>query len=238
MLDVGSNNGAFSHSIMQLAPDHVRMNFTLIEPQARFVQPLAKIVDFARTKPNMTARHVAAVAANHDRDMMFYTSKNHQAASAVESNALRYGVSSKARVQAVDLSHVLRDTWKAAAPPRHMLSSARRPVIFLKVDIEGGEAQLLPQLLVSGALCTVSYLRVEYHLNAQPDAQRLGLVALKHSLRSSIAHGCSESRYYKAFGPPADRGVVVESEEYRALPQRHRRTAPSSRRMQCPEMRL
>ena len=82
-----------------------------------------------------------------------------------------------------------------------------RPLIYLKVDIEGGEAALLPKLLVSGALCFVSYLRVEWHLNVLPEEQRLSIVSLKHALRSMLTHACTAEHAEIAASLGSDHGA-------------------------------
>ena len=153
------------------------------------------------------------------------------------------------RVRAVDLSRLLREAWDADAPTtaphgpgsrtaRWGSSSSsstwrglphERPLIYLKMDIEGGEASLLPRLLVSGALCYVSFLRVEWHLNTLDASSRLSAVGLKHTLRSTLMHGCAAEQAELARGArgrasgaragalPLGAGLVVESEEYRPV---------------------
>lgn len=167
------------------------------------------------------------------------------------------------RVRAVDLSRLLREAWDADAPTtaphgpgsrtaRGGSSSSsstwrglphERPLIYLKMDIEGGEASLLPRLLVSGALCYVSFLRVEWHLNTLDASSRLSAVGLKHTLRSTLMHGCAAEQAELARGAHVARGahgrasgaragapplgaplgaslgpgLVIESEEYRPV---------------------
>ena len=100
---------------------------------------------------------------------------------------------------------------------------------------------MLPALLTSGALCAVTHLRVEWHLNSLPPEKRLQGVALKHAVRSIMSAGCPTAspaiarhldfgeawpragKYSKAprLAEPQDsRGrtnYVVEHEEYRPL---------------------
>lgn len=78
--------------------------------------------------------------------------------------------------------------------------------MLLKMDIEGAEFALLPHLLTTGALCALTHLRVEFHLNSLPPRERLDGVALRLGLRHLLRRGC----------PPAA-GIVVEAEEWRPI---------------------
>lgn len=62
---------------------------------------------------------------------------------------------------------------------------------LLKLDIEGGEYAVLPRLVTSGALCRLTHLLIEWHLNALPPPQRLGAVAMRHSLDATLRSGCA-----------------------------------------------
>ena len=55
---------------------------------------------------------------------------------------------------------------------------------------QAAEYHLLPHLLVHGALCRVSHLLVEWHLNAEPSPRRLDALALRLGLRMLLERGC------------------------------------------------
>lgn len=100
------------------------------------------------------------------------------------------------------------------------LARQQRVPILLKLDVEGGEFALLPHLLTTGALCAVTHLRVEYHLNSIPEGERLDGVALRLGLRHLLRKGCRRGRVpSEGEGGDADgnRDVVVEAEEWRPL---------------------
>lgn len=59
-----------------------------------------------------------------------------------------------------------------------------------EIDIEGAEYEVLPHLLLTGALCLVRYLVVEWHLNALPEPQRLAGLGLRLSLPMLLRAGC------------------------------------------------
>ena len=58
-------------------------------------------------------------------------------------------------------------------------------------DVEVAEFDLLPHLLLSGALCVPTHLLVEWHLNALPPPRRLAGLALRHGLDELLKRGCA-----------------------------------------------
>lgn len=207
--DVGANNGAWSDDLMRRATrsSSGRLNISLhmVEPQMAFAVRLTTI---AR---RWNATYLPAAASSFDGRVDFFKSKNSEAASVLSSAAVRYANQRYAhrkseRVRAVHLARDLESTWRA-----HNASCFRyglRPLLFVKMDVEGGEAQLLPSLLTSGALCLVDVLCIEWHLNALPPEQRLAAVALRLGLRSHLVHGCSRTPP-GATGPPLVPGPLV-----------------------------
>ena len=186
-------------NVGRVAP-HVQFNVTMLEPQDLFTTRLTRIASRwqrANATPPTFVRYIHAVAGTRDGTSMLFLSTNNEAVSTLESASTKTWRRSKRRsaeVQAISLSRLLREAWDGAGRDPHNASRPRRPLIMLKMDIEGGEVSLLPHLLVTGALCYVSYLRVEYHLNTIEEERRLGVVALKHALRSTLAHGCVDER--------------------------------------------
>ena len=87
-------------------------------------------------------------------------------------------------VRTLSLSEVIlnhtRPTAKGAVPPP----------VFLKCDVEGAEYDLLPHLLTTGALCRVTHLYMEWHLNSVPPTRRLAALALRTTLEHTLHRGC------------------------------------------------
>lgn len=81
----------------------------------------------------------------------------------------------------VDLSAVLR----------RCVRRANGGPIFLKLDTESAEYDLLPHLLTSGALCDCTFLLIEWHLNAMSPARRLQGVLLRNALGGLLTRGCA-----------------------------------------------
>ena len=58
-------------------------------------------------------------------------------------------------------------------------------------SIEAAEYDVLPRLLVTGALCRVDFLLLEWHLNALKPGRRFAGFALRHTIDSLLRAGCS-----------------------------------------------
>ena len=78
------------------------------------------------------------------------------------------GAGFKEVVRAMDLAR-----WINAHVHRRRVPDAIReddppPAVVMKMDIEGSEFSVLPSLLATGAMCSISYLTVEYHCAGSP----------------------------------------------------------------------
>ena len=63
-------------------------------------------------------------------------------------------------------------------------------LVYMRLDIESAEYDLLPHLLARSALCRVPYLQVEWHMNKLAAARRLVSVGLRISLGDILTRGC------------------------------------------------
>lgn len=63
--------------------------------------------------------------------------------------------------------------------------------MLLKLDVESYEYKLLPWLLAQGALCGVTHLLLEWHLNQLPLPRRLPALGLRLAFHSLLEEGCS-----------------------------------------------
>ena len=132
------------------------VRLTMFEPQPRFYLKLSRIAASWNEKHGaQSVRYVNGIAAAHDGNATFFLSRNSHAASTNLAAASRYGNKdrwgrSNVTVRAVSLSRILLEGWRRCG--------GRRPLVMLKVDIEGEELRLLQSLLVTGALCAVNML--------------------------------------------------------------------------------
>ena len=199
VLDVGANNGAWSRSIMgrvrpRLAPGlkaagegggrsggAVRVQPILFEPQQVFRKPLQRLAN------RWDGIFYPAAAWTNATNLTFYLSNFKEASSLSESMALTFNnpkvnpTVRRVTVPTVDLSAVLR----------RCVRRANGGPIFLKLDTESAEYDLLPHLLTSGALCDVTFLLIEWHLNAMSPGRRLQGVLLRNALDGLLARGCA-----------------------------------------------
>jgi len=111
----------------------------------------------------------------------FFLSANSETSSLSNRMAGRFGSRKSINVTAVDLAAFVRRGASALPAPE---------LLFLKLDVEGVEAQLLPFLLAEGALCKLTHLLIEWHLNAISPEQRLDALALKMALPSMLYYAC------------------------------------------------
>ena len=90
------------------------------------------------------------------------------------------GAGFKEVVRAMDLAR-----WINAHVHRRRVPDAIReddppPAVVMKMDIEGSEFSVLPNLLATGAMCSISYLTVEYHCGMFDGSPRQCLIKKKH----------------------------------------------------------
>lgn len=212
LLDVGAHSGKFSSWLMEQAAEqapHVQVALTLIEPQPAFGRKLSTIA--ARWR----GTYHPAIAATQDGEAELYASSNRMSASTRRRAASRYLKTSNeaaltaqtglhgfnSTVRAVNLARLLLDAASPAMP------TATAPLLMLKLDVEASEYELVPHLLVTGALCRAAFVRIEWHLNSLEPSARLGAVGMRLGLRSMLSAGCGAS----------GTNVIVEDEEYRPL---------------------
>jgi len=90
------------------------------------------------------------------------------------------GAGFKEVVRAMDLAR-----WINAHVHRRRVPDAIReddppPAVVMKMDIEGSEFSVLPSLMATGAMCSISYLTVEYHCAGSPKKKDKCHIKKKH----------------------------------------------------------
>ena len=63
------------------------------------------------------------------------------------------------------------------------------------MEVAEYQYDLLPHLLLSGALCIPTHLLIEWHLNALPPARRLAGLALRLGFDELLKTGCANSAH-------------------------------------------
>ena len=182
LLEVGANNGGWTAGWAAAAKAaaqvgvHLEQHF--FEPQPVYFESLIAIA------ASLNATFVPAAAGSRDGHASFHVTRNGSMSSsldphaAVNSNSNQRGFN--VNVPTIDLAKYIRDTL----PQEGSLS-------FIKLDVEGYEYELLPWLLMQDALCRLSYINVEWHLNRHSIEKRLAGLGLRLTLNSLLAHGCT-----------------------------------------------
>jgi len=196
VIDVGANNGQWARHVLERVREHgtrMRVEPILFEPQKEYAASLRQLAfDWGGT-------FHPAVAWTRAANLTFYVSNFKEASSLSEQIALTFSrpeVNAHVRrvtVPAVNLANVLRScAWRAKGGP-----------IILKLDVEAAEYDLLPRLLITGALCRCTFLLIEWHLNALPPERRLQGVMLRNALEDLLTRGC--------FKPPQ---LIIHDEDF------------------------
>ena len=183
VVDVGANNGAWTRRIMDRVREQgtaTRVRPILFEPQKEYAASLQQLAN------DWGGTFYPAVAWTKAANLSFYLSNFREASSLSEQIALTFSrpeVNARVRrvtVSAVDLGRVLRvSAWRAKGGP-----------LIVKIDTEAAEYDLLPRLLITGALCRCTFVLIEWHLNALPPERKLQGVMLRNALEALLARGC------------------------------------------------
>jgi FkbM family methyltransferase len=178
-IDVGANAGQWSKAWRQFAEESaargVPFELHIIEPQPTFRASLTQLA------ASINATFLSVAAAKQDGTAAFHIDEpGSQGASLARQheNEMQIGT---VPVRTINLAAYLRRTLSSRQP---MLS-------FLKLDVESLEFSLLPWLLVQGALCDVTHLLIEWHLNLLPLGQRLSGLGLRLGFGALLQEGCA-----------------------------------------------
>lgn len=204
ILDVGANKGDWSNDAMKLfgqrLPNAARLSMFMFEPQPWFVPPLNAIAN-RHAATNKHVELVSAAAWTSAGNLTFFVMKGlnkmkrSRTATLVRTHAAKHRNYEKLVVPAVDLAAFLL---------RLESLDQSKPLIVLKLDVEGAEFKLVPHLLQSRSLCHVQFMRLEWHLASMPTSDR---TAGPNSTRSSF-----DTRLVEACGPRSPPPVVLHED--------------------------
>ena len=153
--DVGANSGTFTRGVMRKlnetkAKSRARefampVNFAIFEPQPGFHESLQKLADSWQG-----SMFVPAAAYTADTNLTMAVKHDSRAARVVRATDSKPGV---VQVAALDFGSWLK---------RQLVGT--QTLVYVRLDIESSEYDLLPRLLLSGALCNVHFLLIEWHM--------------------------------------------------------------------------
>lgn len=145
IVDCGSNIGMSIFYFKWLFPD---CQIEAFEPDAKTFE-LLKLNTESATFSGVKLHNAAVM--NYEGTVDFFNDGDHDGSLAMGVHRSR-GAESSARVTCVTLSPILR-----------------RPVDFLKVDIEGAEAKVFQEIDLAGELSNVNQMVIECHHNIHPE---------------------------------------------------------------------
>lgn len=208
LLDVGANDGQWTADVLRglsqtlggdsakgarkaamLAGRNVALARTevhLFEPQPRFELQLNNVI---AGWPNAHVHH-AAVWKDDKKNLTFFLSRSSTSASLMPVVARHAGVP---RVGAMNLTVRTINLAAFLAERLPMAPDPIKALVGFKLDVEAAEFELLPHLIVSGVLCRMHIIVIEWHLNALPPLKRLAGLALRLSIASQLKTGCEAS---------------------------------------------
>lgn len=215
IFDIGANDGSWAQALYALCHENYRARLIpiIVEPQPRFYKELRS---FAQ-RHNGHFFGAAAWAAE-GANLTLHVNAADSRATGIRGG----GAASPARggstieVPTVSLSALIRSTLGGA--PDGTLS-------YLHLDVEGAEFQLLPTLLLSGALCLLTHIHVEWHFptlasaawnaSARDTAAGVGLrMAFEQLLQQGCASSVSSGRFEgREPGDPAVLTTMVDHED-------------------------
>lgn len=200
ILDVGANTGmfglAFALHVLRCAgrkpancPKRRRVELVLFEPELAHQQQLKRVA--ARIEGT---RYLPYAAWTKNTTLRFFRKLDSFRSSVLphsQGSAIALG-EAVTEVPALDLAAFMLDILQLKPAPKNASSqheAEMRPLVALHLDVEGAELQLLPRLLLSGALCAVTHMLVEFHpMNLDP-SQRLSAEGLRLAL-IHLLNGC------------------------------------------------
>ena len=179
--DVGSNNGVWADDVMQQLRRTNELNASLlmVDPQPAHGPRLRRLARKWRRAAGIKASHLAAAAWTSQTTLTFF----------VPSNGTRSDGATTNPAQAAQMPVAMTEIQVAAVDFAAYMNAelSADDAVLVKLDVEGAEYSLLPHLLVSGALCLVDYLHVEWHAIALPEDDLLTGLALRQNLASLLA---------------------------------------------------
>ena len=141
----------------------------MFEPNPTFESSLTKLV----TQYD-NVNYVPKIAWFKNDTYPFFIGRNSETSSMVKKMSERYGVKNVMHVNSTDIRSYIRSNTH----------------IFMKLDIEGSEYELLSHLMTDRLLCHLDFLLIEWHLNAMPPQHRLACLGLRWYLNFHVQSIC------------------------------------------------
>lgn len=199
IFDVGANDGAWTREMLRLSSARgLRVVPVLVEPQPFFADSLRQLA-----QRHGGAFHSAAAWTSNGGSVTLQMAKDSRAASVggpSNESSTRGGDGGGGggthhlTVPTIDAVQLLRSALVGNTTATGMRTGASPPPLaYLHLDVEGGESTLLPPLLLSGVLCLLTHVHIEWHLpNLATDSEALvGTAGLRLAFEHLLHRGCA-----------------------------------------------
>lgn len=171
LFDVGANNGKWSEEFLHFCQRKAK-NVFMFEPNPAFEPSLTKLV-----RSHKFVNYIPQIAWFKNDTYPFFIGINSETSSIVRKMSERFGITNTIYVNSTDIRTYIQSNTH----------------IFMKLDIEGGEYELLTHLMSDRLLCRLDYLLIEWHLNAMPSENRLACLGLRWYLSFHVQTLCKET---------------------------------------------
>jgi len=170
LIDIGANNGAWSKDFIAFCKRKAD-RVILFEPNPHFRDSISELVK------KYHIEYIPCIAWFENNTFPFFIGQNSETSSMVKRMSTRYGIRQNINVKSTDIRPYLRNNYN----------------IFMKLDIEGGEYELLSHLINDRLLCQLDHLLVEWHLNAMSPKNRLSCLGLRWYLDFHVRTVCPKA---------------------------------------------
>ena len=179
VLDVGANSGDWGKWTWIPLVKHASASGKTLEAFMLEPNPFwaTRLRDVAAAN---NATFIPAAAHNADSLSQFHAQGGSVSSQLVRSSNTTQNVSGGLMVRTIDLAALIA-----------RILPEEGGLALMKIDVESAEYELLPWLLAHGALCRISHLVIEWHLNRLPVERRFAGLGLRIAFNSLLRHGCA-----------------------------------------------
>jgi FkbM family methyltransferase len=150
------------------------------EPNVELHNRSQRATEQAYQKMGWRYHYLPFAVSDHDGEAIFFRNQDYLSGKNNEewgfgsvfhetSNSTDYKKSQEASVQLIDLSRWIRENvLLRTIPPPNEYNGNRKPMIAMKMDIEGSEYSILTHLFETNVFCQLDHVLGEFHLAEAP----------------------------------------------------------------------
>jgi len=172
IVDCGFNQGIVASKLLEKLPEFSLVGFEI-------QQDIQHFVDDVKTKfPDRSVDVIYSAISDKDGTVEYFEpekwGKNYKGGTTIVENKISMGVDygTPKVAPAIDFSKWLRE------------NVAEDEFVFVKMDIEGGEYDVIESLFESGAIDLIDVFAIEWHSNKFPEPQRTRYANIEEKLKT------------------------------------------------------